>query len=411
MLRIALLFFSVSLAQSGCAVNSADPCGGECNARAYTICTCAPDDPCGFRNDGVCDDSCLALAQNPFNDTADCTPVGPCAGECGSHLLTACTCAPSDPCGFRNDGVCDDQCLSVTSTAFDDAVDCAPPAPCGGACNSRTHNVCTCAPDDPCGYGGDGVCDDACYAVAVNGFNDDADCVVAITDDDFDGLDDDQEHWFATTFSPAMQFAFDEQWSESYPSWLVEPTSKGVSIFYAISYYEDGGRGALGDAATYGDPEFVVVDLVETASGWDIDAVFLSAYYREPGGDASGWYPPEAFLYETTDGEQHPVVYVSAQEHAMFPSVAQCDGAAWAPNQCDDAGPLEILETDPLGNAGNPTDYFYDEFELEFEEELFSEWYFTEVRFCGWWVSSGPRNECALDGYAGLINDWLTGVF
>lgn len=45
----------------------------ECNTLMYTPATCAAADPCGWVNDGYCDDLCQDVTALPFDDTADCS--------------------------------------------------------------------------------------------------------------------------------------------------------------------------------------------------------------------------------------------------------------------------------------------------------------------------------------------------
>jgi hypothetical protein len=47
-----------------------------------------------------------------------------CAGACRDQVHDACTCDPSDPCKWSNDGVCDDACEQVAGEVFDDSLDC-----------------------------------------------------------------------------------------------------------------------------------------------------------------------------------------------------------------------------------------------------------------------------------------------
>ena len=286
---------------------------------------------------------------------------------------------------------------------------CVVTSPCAGECIDGVYSICTCAPDDPCGYIGDGTCDDACYAIGSNPLDDTVDCGVAIVDLDGDGIDDAEEFWFASTFEPALAFAVDEVFSDRFPAWAVEPTTDGVSIFYALSYYDDGGEDSAGTNGTYGDPEFAVVDVVETVVGWDVDAVYLSAYYRDPVLDVSGWYAAEAFAYDTSNEGIHPVIYVASQEHAMFPSVSECDIGGWISGLCDDAGAFEFLGVTADGNLGNPITPLIDALTLNFEGVDHTEYYYSATPFCGWWIADGsPRVGCAPDDYGSLINDWLT---
>jgi hypothetical protein len=44
--------------------------------------------------------------------------------ECEEGFYTEATCDPSDICGWSNDGMCDDYCLDVADSMFDDVADC-----------------------------------------------------------------------------------------------------------------------------------------------------------------------------------------------------------------------------------------------------------------------------------------------
>jgi hypothetical protein len=104
-------------------------CSGECDAHRYTACTCGGSDPCGWIGNGLCDDACNGvLPSGHFDDSADCAPPPVCGGECDAHRYSACTCGTGDPCGWRDNGICDvDACAGVAGPDFDDSADCAPP--------------------------------------------------------------------------------------------------------------------------------------------------------------------------------------------------------------------------------------------------------------------------------------------
>ncbi len=133
------LFSSPSAAQDQAPVpgprDVATGCGGDCDARVPTACTCDAADPCGWAGDGTCDAPCLELVPDGLDDSADCAaggsiepapaPAEPCGGQCGALERTACTCAADDPCGWADNGVCDGDCFYVMPGAtFDDRADC-----------------------------------------------------------------------------------------------------------------------------------------------------------------------------------------------------------------------------------------------------------------------------------------------
>jgi len=47
-----------------------------------------------------------------------------CAGECGLEIYTDCTCGVEDPCGWKNNDRCDENCLGIVDEMFDDSEDC-----------------------------------------------------------------------------------------------------------------------------------------------------------------------------------------------------------------------------------------------------------------------------------------------
>ncbi|MBI5499514.1 MAG: hypothetical protein HY907_04690 [Deltaproteobacteria bacterium] len=156
-------------------------CGGDCLAGLRTACTCDPSDPCGWASDTICDERrCADVVTAYVADGSDCDTRNNCAGDCRSGRFNECTCDPRDPCRWSPDGVCDQpECEAAVPAGpiFDDTADCASAA-CDGACLEGTHDACTCAGDDPCGWAADGFCDgDPCESVLPGAhFDDAADC-------------------------------------------------------------------------------------------------------------------------------------------------------------------------------------------------------------------------------------------
>ena len=111
-------FTDASLASFGCEA--------ECDLQLLSPCTCGPDDPCGWQNDGFCDRKCLfnGIVENMFDDQEDCP--GLCEGACEGGFYTECTCAVEDPCGWAGDDDCDLQCIedNKVEIMFDDRADC-----------------------------------------------------------------------------------------------------------------------------------------------------------------------------------------------------------------------------------------------------------------------------------------------
>lgn len=115
-----ILFVNVSVGAS----TPPPVCGGSCDAGTYTACTCGDDDPCGWMQDGVCDSYCsMNFPADHFGDAIDC--VAACTQDCQAGTYSACSCSSADPCGWKNDGVCDSACAAqFTTDYFNDAADC-----------------------------------------------------------------------------------------------------------------------------------------------------------------------------------------------------------------------------------------------------------------------------------------------
>ncbi len=204
-------------------LDACNPCGGACgtgsyDSGSYTACTCDPSDPCGWSNDGYCDSQCATKFGSMFEDSNDCggssgksdspgtTPSTlSCGADCGngsptSGAYTPCTCDPSDPCGWSNDGTCDSQCQTKFGSMFEDSKDCGessgsggssgtggssgsdgPTLSCGADCGdgsptSGSYTSCTCDASDPCGWSNDGYCDSQCQTKFGSMFDDSKDC-------------------------------------------------------------------------------------------------------------------------------------------------------------------------------------------------------------------------------------------
>lgn len=134
-------------------------CFGVCFTGLYTECTCHISDPCGWSNDGFCDDTCAMLFPAAhFDDGPDCVAAPPSGGEGCEPPGTGGTGGEWEPPGTGGTG--------GESTP-----------PCGGSCDLGYYDGCTCSAADPCGWSNDGYCDDACDEVSpTDRFEDGLDC-------------------------------------------------------------------------------------------------------------------------------------------------------------------------------------------------------------------------------------------
>lgn len=65
---------------------------------------------------------------------SDCEDLDALERDCDWGLYTECTCAPEDPCGWAENGICDSGCLTQVSEYFEEFMDCR----CLGACEPES---------------------------------------------------------------------------------------------------------------------------------------------------------------------------------------------------------------------------------------------------------------------------------
>ena len=179
-----------------------------------------------------------------------------------------------------------------------------------------------------------------------------------------------------------------------------------VSIFYALSYFEDYGDPDLGGLSAHlGDGEFIVVDAFEGTDGiLRSERVFLSAHFGN-WNDASAWFVFEELDFEEDEeGHLHPVVYVAEWKHANYRNLGECDMGSFFADHCEE-GTLEPVGIERGRNIGSFDSHIRDGVDHDGNREF----YWTSIRFCGWQVSSleeGARAECS-SPYDEFLSAWL----
>lgn len=332
---------------------------------------------------------------------------------CSLLMVSGCSQpAAGEDAGAPPDGALVDVAPLDVAVVADGAADATPDAsavgPCNGTCDASQYNACTCGAADPCGWQSNGTCDDACGDwLPSSHFDDLADCDV-----DGDGLYDSEELALALQFEPYLWLSASEEGyrADRLPHFAVEPSPSGgggLSIFYAQSYFEDYGDPDLGGLTSHlGDTEFVVVEL--TGGGpWQLQRVFFSAHYRSMT-DSSSWVDVSGIqVHADATGLEHPIVYVSEWKHANYPDLQTCDNGALFTDHCEEHE-LARLGIAPGGNLGNPAAMLVDDVLHDGNHEF----YWTDVRFCGWRVVStdnADRGSCTgVDStYGDSMGWWL----
>ncbi|MBI4954714.1 MAG: Vps62-related protein [Myxococcales bacterium] len=218
------------------------------------------------------------------------------------------------------------------------------------------------------------------------------DCVVApALDADRDGVDDACELAVAARFQPEFVFGLEETAPARNPFWASRPDGyHTLRIFYALSYYRDAGDPTFGGLSSHdGDSEFIVLRVRNTSGHvWQLDEAYFSAHY-ETGCDAGGWFAFHELEYVASYRGQ-PVVYAAEGKHANYRNLADCDAGGCLQDHCSDffREDVGIGPARDLGLRG-PTQELVD----EVVELGRSEWYWTDVVFCGWTRLTGDARE------------------
>ena len=152
---------------------------------------------------------------------------------------------------------------------------------------------------------------------------------------DHDGLRDDCETVFATTFYPELKISsYDRDPSmESYYSVAPNEATFGdratVRIFYALGYHRDPGSPVGGSIDAHdGDSEFIIVGLHQSAENpvkWAVDWVTLSAHWGTGAAtDHSATYSTDVLEWASDIYRGRPRVWVSTDKHANYRSRDVC---------------------------------------------------------------------------------------
>jgi len=154
----------------------------------------------------------------------------------------------------------------------------------------------------------------------------------AAEDADADGVRDNCEAALAQAFRPMLAMSSADVTPEMEPYWAVtkeygSPYGSLIKIFYALSYYHDGGEIRFQTTGHDGDSEFIIVGITGTGgSRWHLDYETLSAHW------GAGSFVDETATYGYASVEYpseyrgRPRVWVSQNKHANYRSKSVCDG-------------------------------------------------------------------------------------
>jgi hypothetical protein len=227
------------------------------------------------------------------------------------------------------------------------------------------------------------------------------------SDLDHDGVRDDCESLFATTFAPQLMYASEDWTSLSLEPWYSvsyrHPNPPNdylsyVKIFYALGYHRDPGSPAGSIDAHDGDSEFIIVGIHNaTGSWWTVDYVTMSAHWGAGSADHTATYGTD--VLEWGDAPRgRPRIWVSVGKHANYRSRGVCM-STW-----NDFCGYEynynsfILPVPGSANVGNVWSGTGDGRLLTCNQSLYIGSY--PASECGWW------NPSAYDPYGSYFGGW-----
>jgi hypothetical protein len=184
-------------------------------------------------------------------------------------------------------------------------------------------------------------------------------------DADADGVLDLCEFEVANTFRPYMAYATNDSGTGREEYWAVKrgDTQYSVQVFYAQSYYDDGGDPETGGYTRHqGDSEWIVMQVSYHGGKWRVDRAKLSAHWgavtnsTETVGYGDLSYPDGTY-------RGRPLVWSARNKHANYKSRSACNSGAWWQDDCSSNTyntwspfyALEILSNANLGNVWSQT--------------------------------------------------------
>lgn len=235
-------------------------------------------------------------------------------------------------------------------------------------------------------------------------------------DQDCDGLSDYDEERLLDWFNPYFIFDEDENANileETAFLYQVTPIRAedyqftndyhflipdGAMITIVLAWTHDYGDEMLGIKDHWGDTEAMRMYIAKNpGGGWELTALLIKRHYDDPEG-----YVPDEFEYKSYDqsGNQgwHPIVWVSADKHAMYSSWEECEDYSVGYEYC---GGQEIgVYSDWLSfNVGERYDQNFDFFPSSGFDELVwrfpNDYAWSDFHFCGGHPNpSASHSEC-----------------
>jgi hypothetical protein len=228
-------------------------------------------------------------------------------------------------------------------------------------------------------------------------------CMVATYssgDVDGDGILDSCEYELAYAFRPYLSLAnndFDLR-REEYWAGKKGDNDYAVQIFYALSYYNDGGDPeTLNSYAHQGDSEWILAQVAYHGGKWRLQKAKLSAHWESLSSEGStetvGY---DGFQYPDGTYRGRPLVWAARNKHANYKSQSACDSGGFLnADSCDSnswsisdpAYTVELLSNANLGNSWHTDKDGFKNCVLSREGQPYDRWecyWLPDYNFFGW---------------------------
>src|SRR5262249_12002550 len=140
------------------------------------------------------------------------------------------------------------------------------------------------------------------------------------------------------------------------PFYAVRPDGyRHARLFYATSYYKDGGDSLIGVESHDGDSEFMVFYVSWLSdTTWQLDHVYMSAHYKTACDEGMDY--PATMLEWYAAGGGRPLIHVAEQKHGSYPTSAVCESGCFYQDSCGDVQREDwgVRPDSDLGLASKP---------------------------------------------------------
>jgi hypothetical protein len=247
-------------------------------------------------------------------------------------------------------------------------------------------------------------------------------CTEGINDADRDGLGDFCEYQLALAFRPELMMSRQEPAAGREEYWAATRIGTNVVIVYMFGFYQDNGDPGCPTfldpvcRGHWGDNEFTVAYLIfdDSTQHWKLTGQYYSAHWGTGmcadlvDCDFSGFRFHDSLWYPKGESRTYTRVWIARSKHANYASMSACNtGALLDADDCSDNVSIGRFNVNANRNVGSGHYQFINEV-TSIDNPLTrpgKEYFWWDIPFCGWSVTSASRLSCAPTSYFDVL--WL----